>query len=84
MVNGSRALAATRRAFSYSTTRVIIRHNSRALRVLNSRPLDFKERPRRTRAYPQGSLAHFGTYSVDAAGTTLTFHVERQFVPELG
>ena len=33
---------------------VIIRHNSRALRVLNSRPLDFKERPRRTRAYPRG------------------------------
>src|SRR6266436_5866856 len=42
-----------RRAFSYSTARVIIRHNSRALRVLNSRPLDFKERPRRTREYPR-------------------------------
>ena len=33
---------------------VIIRHNSRALRVLNLRPIDFKERPRRTRAYPRG------------------------------
>ena len=28
-----------------------------------------------------GSLAHFGTYSVDAAGTTLTFHVERSSFP---
>ena len=37
-----------------STARVIIRHNSRALRALNSRPLAFKERPRRTRAYPRG------------------------------
>jgi hypothetical protein len=28
-----------------------------------------------------GSLAHFGTYSVDAAGTTLTYHVERSSFP---
>jgi hypothetical protein len=33
--------------------------------------------PEENRGVSMGSLAHFGTYSVDAAGSTLTFHVER-------
>jgi hypothetical protein len=33
--------------------------------------------PEENKGVSAGSLAHFGTYSVDAAGTTLTYHVER-------
>jgi len=37
--------------------------------------------PEENKGVSAGSLAHFGTYSVDAAGTTLTFHVERSSFP---
>jgi hypothetical protein len=37
--------------------------------------------PEENKGVSTGSLAHFGTYSVDAAGTTLTFHVERSSFP---
>ena len=40
--------------------------------------------PEENKGVSAGSLAHFGTYSVDAAGTTLTYHVERSSFPELG
>ena len=37
--------------------------------------------PEENKGVSAGSLAHFGTYSVDAAGTTLTYHVERSSFP---
>jgi hypothetical protein len=37
--------------------------------------------PEENKGVSAGSLAHFGTYSVDAAGTTLTCHVERSSFP---
>jgi hypothetical protein len=37
--------------------------------------------PEENKGVSAGSLAHFGTYSVDAAGKTLTFHVERSSFP---
>jgi hypothetical protein len=33
--------------------------------------------PEENKGVSAGSLAHFGTYSVDSAGSTLTYHVER-------
>ena len=41
----------------------------------------FQGTPEENKSVSAGSLAHFGTYSVDAAGTTLTFHVERSSYP---
>ena len=37
--------------------------------------------PEENKGVSAGSLAHFGKYSVDTAGTTLTFHVERSSFP---
>src|SRR3974390_619413 len=37
--------------------------------------------PEENKGVSAGSLAHFGTYSVDPAGTTLTYHVERSSFP---
>src|SRR6516164_9576868 len=37
--------------------------------------------PEENKGVSAGSLAHFGTYSIDAAGTTLTYHVERSSFP---
>ncbi|MBV9112811.1 MAG: lipocalin-like domain-containing protein [Hyphomicrobiales bacterium] len=37
--------------------------------------------PEENKGVSAGSLAHFGTYSVDATGKTLTFHVERSSFP---
>jgi len=74
-------LAATRRAFSYSTARVIIPHSSRALSRIEFASTRLQGTPEENKGVSAGSLAHFGTYSVDAAGTTLTYHVERSSFP---
>jgi hypothetical protein len=37
--------------------------------------------PEENKSIPAGTLAYCGTYSVDAAGRTLTFHVERSSLP---
>jgi hypothetical protein len=37
--------------------------------------------PEENKGVSAGSLAHFGTYSVDVAGTTLIYHVERSSFP---
>ncbi len=37
--------------------------------------------PEEDKANAKGTQAYYGTYSVDAAGTTLTFHVERNSYP---
>jgi len=73
-------LAAARRAFSYSTARVIIRHTHGASRIKFA-STRLQGTPEENKGVSSGSLAHFGTYSADAAGTTLTFHVERSSFP---
>ena len=39
--------------------------------------------PEENKAVVQGSIAYFGSYSVNEADKTITFHIERPFLPEL-